>query len=212
MDVRSQALGMAILTVVALVASTGAARVAHSEQPTGLPAWANSAPERFPWAITHVMTEDGYITELKEPVTQKRDVISAMVTAQEDAVARRASNERRDPDSSHDLLNALLVPVTCAYGSDWNLISTFVAEFGTVFFCSSPILKSALDRFGYIDPVFYELVQTDQNCVHFNAGALWIHTKYTSIDPGGLEWCSYGSGTVYFNTPQFWIDSGCHSY
>lgn len=111
MDVRSQALGMAILTVVALVASTGAARVAHSEQPTGLPAWANSAPERFPWAITHVMTEDGYITELKEPVTQKRDVISAMVTAQEDAVARRASTS----DGIRILRTTYLTP--CSYQS-----------------------------------------------------------------------------------------------
>lgn len=209
-------LGIVVLTVLAILLLTGgglgsSARPAEADD---LPAWANNAPEVFPWPLDKVITEDGHITELERPVQTRREVVEAMLTAQRQASARASS---ADPGAGTTEVAptgdaTIQAPVTCAVGTDWELKTTFSAEFGSVFFCSAPILKSSLDRFGFIDPVLYEFYETARWGLHYNAEALWIHTTIASIDPSDLRWCAIGSGTIYFNTPQNWFDSGCHDY
>lgn len=172
------------------------------------PEWAANVPEQLPWGLTHVVTEDGVTIELDRPASVKAEIVAAILEAQ----GKAGSSSPAASAHSDDRANESYVPVTCAYGTGWNLISTFTAQFGTIFVCSAPIGKTATDRFGYVDPVYYEFVQSDSYGPHYNSQATWYHLKNTSIDPADLNWCAYGSGWVYFNTPQFWTGAYCDWY
>ena len=189
--VRMMIVGVIGTFVVLAMMSPQSLRTSTAE--SGVPAWAKDMPTEFPWPLTHTITEGGGPIELAKPVRTRAELLDSV-----------PSGTRQDGYS--------LQSITCWYGSNWNLISTFVAEFGTVFACSAPVPKTAGERFGYVDPVFNEFIQTDSYGPHLNIAAFWIHTKYTSIDPADLVWCTNGSGTIYFQPQQFWISSGCNLY
>lgn len=195
-----------ILTLAVATASVLAVMLAPFGNSAGAndgdPPWAAAVPTKLPWPVTDILVEGADPIHLTSPAVDRDSIVEAMLSAQHGAETRPA-----------DSAESTAAPITCAYGTGWNLISTYTAQFGTIFVCSAPIYKTALDRFGYLEPVFIEFIQTDSNGMHGNIQAVWYHLKYTSIDPTDyLQWCTFGSGTVYFSTPQFWAQSYCDVY
>ena len=187
-----------------------------SAEPDPFSSLREELPDTLPWPVTKVIRSDGETWELDNPAQDREAVIAAVRRA--DARPRGAANGRSPSGNPNDgsptpSLTASQAGTTCVFGSGWDVISTFLAEFGTVWVCTNPTVKSALDRFGFIDPVFAEFRQTASHGLHFNTGQVWFHTAFASIDPtDDLVWCASGSGQVFTVPVTFWIDSMCRVY